>query len=467
MEVIFARFLSTEERKAIRDDVIVKAESEDLISYSRRWIGQPLPHSQYSIERSGVVEEIVPHYVAYGYIIGPDGRPRSSSIVANEGAVASAHQRAQQWFAEKLQRARSEAKVHRVTGHGSGTSTAWQEIHRELHDNVFEVEPYGVVKNHYILWRLFNDGSPTLDGLAIYHLFQMQPGRSMSGPDWENSDWRNYEGFARHPWYASALFESLDDWDPEVTIGGATSSSGGEIKPAAAIPPVAIALAVAIGGGFGAGLLLHWHFDKPPDVTITSHANDQGGYVQWTVDFGVGSDASKTTVKLEPGSSVTVTQPRAPAYDWFPLRAEGRFHDPCPWWFDDFVTLRMTNGVLIPPGPNFLVGAPTTDQLAMVSNAEAWFEAVWPGTNVEAVHTDGKVLELMEHLAADRIDVVLSRLPVDQIGGIDPNLFEDYKLPDGTYVIVLKYHLRTSSIIPARADDFVNYLWLDAHGSGT
>ncbi|MCL0076565.1 hypothetical protein M1O12_00825 [Dehalococcoidia bacterium] len=102
----FANSLSTEQRKAIRDDVILKAESEGLISIScsRRWIDQPLLPSQYSIERGGVVEEIVPHYAAYGYIIGAGSLPRSLNIVANEGAVASAHQRARQWFEEGIRR---------------------------------------------------------------------------------------------------------------------------------------------------------------------------------------------------------------------------------------------------------------------------------------------------------------------------------------------------------------------------
>lgn len=100
----FANSLSTEERKAIRDDVILKAESEGLIWDSRLRIGQPILPSQYHIERDGVVEEIVPHYVAYGHIIGPDGVPRSMNRVTNEGAVASAHQQALAWFEEMTRR---------------------------------------------------------------------------------------------------------------------------------------------------------------------------------------------------------------------------------------------------------------------------------------------------------------------------------------------------------------------------
>ncbi|MCL0070768.1 hypothetical protein M1N44_03230 [Dehalococcoidia bacterium] len=90
----FANSLSTEERKAIRDDVEARAHAEGLMPPGgQRMFTTPANEDDGRTDR-----------VAYGHIIGPDGVPRSMNRVTNEGAVASAHQQALAWFKEMTRR---------------------------------------------------------------------------------------------------------------------------------------------------------------------------------------------------------------------------------------------------------------------------------------------------------------------------------------------------------------------------
>ena len=465
----FAEPLSAAEKEAIRNEVIARAKAEGLLYPNID--PESIPTT---------TDQIVGVYVAYGLMVSSAGVGTYFGGAPNEEAVAPAHQRARQWFAEKLQRAQVELPTEpdptptiATTGSsptqvipGPGAAELSSAMPRTIQDS-----PYGAVKNDFELYRAVNDVSVEHDRFAVRQRFAMEPGFKL----W-NNDWRNHHGVLEQDWGSSPLAENLLEWEPGTMVSTATLNSSGETIEPAVVREILIGLGLALIEEVLTEIAIRWIFPEPlPGVTITPDASIVHRYAKWNMDFTHNSAASKTATAFQPGSGAQTKEHRRGKHHILDVKAFGQFRDP-HWlpWGTKYKTIHncwgwkdVTHDYGI--GERFLVGVHTKwMENHVVKPTEIGFEARWPHTDV-VVHHDPTLGDLMRDLAANRLDVVLSAIPLAQTG-VNPVNFEEYVLnhPGGkVYVITLRWDIReamhfsttAASAKPARADDYVNYLF--------
>ena len=341
--------------------------------------------------------------------------------------------------------------------------------------------PYGVVTNHYWLYRATDDGCAQVDQFIVRQAFGMEPGYRAWGNEWEN-----YWGIPRQDWGYYPLVTDLVDWEPKGEHEFLGAAPGGNSKTinttgAETIAPLGrVEVALIIVRKLTPGLI-KWLFpEPPPGVTFWDDSSFFHREGKWQVDFA--EPAYRRTVKIEPGSDVRVIEKRAGTHHVLRLEAWGRFRYQRRWpWPDHFGEVTHVWSIDhdfgdFPDLTGFRVGMLNSAFLeAIVAETEQGFEDLWPNTDVVVHHYPTKEA-LMEDLSKNRIDVVLTTTDPCQIPWPEGHQFDIYLLLrspiDHFYVITLCYHIReemhfnrptAASAMPARVEDYINYLHYKQH----